>query len=376
MEITPAIRSEFLSFDAEQTVSEMIGQLRKYEERHGLVFKKDKFLGTIEKKRLLRSRFDTSKAKVGNYIHRVPLVNEHADVIETAYTLFQADSDFVPVESNKKIIGVLSAFDVVKLAAELPETKAFTVADVKLVKGEKLDKEDPISKAAELMYKARVDQVPVFEGKNLYGIVSFRDLLQKYLNWSPNKEFSMKFQKESGGSKGSEANKPNLALLPVKSFSTNQNIVTCSRRAMLSEAVNAMVKNNVSSVLIMDGTKFEGLLTLKNILRFLGSMKIPENFNIRFVGLNDVGLLAHQKDAVQNGWDARPSKKATLQFAFEVVKTGSPEPGIAELFFIEKREWADPDPSIRKERIYFARAPVYKDSARACEDAPIARFRH
>ena len=64
MEITPAIRSEFLSFDAEQTVSEMIGQLRKYEERHGLVFKKDKFLGTIEKKRLLRSRFDTSKAKV------------------------------------------------------------------------------------------------------------------------------------------------------------------------------------------------------------------------------------------------------------------------------------------------------------------------
>jgi len=299
MEITPAIRSEFLSFDAEQTVSEMIGQLRKYEERHGLVFKKDKFLGTIEKKRLLRSRFDTSKAKVGNYIHRVPLVNEHADVIETAYALFQADSDFVPVESNKKIIGVLSAFDVVKLAAELPETKAFTVADVKLVKGEKLDKEDPISKAAELMYKARVDQVPIFEGKNLYGIVSFRDLLQKYLNWSPNKEFSMKFKKESGGSKGSEANKPNLALLPVKSFSTNQNIITCSRRAMLSEAVNAMVKNNVSSVLIMDGTKFEGLLTLKNILRFLGSMKIPENFNIRFVGLNDVGLLAHQKDAVQ-----------------------------------------------------------------------------
>ena len=60
-----------------------------------------------------------------------------------------------------------------------------------------------------------------------------------------------------------------------------------------------MTKSNVSSAIVMDGDKFEGLLTLKNILRVVGSLKIPENFNIRFVGLNDVGLLAHQKEAVQ-----------------------------------------------------------------------------
>ncbi|MEK9195136.1 MAG: hypothetical protein AAB975_02075, partial [Patescibacteria group bacterium] len=144
MEITPAIKSEFLSFDSEQAVSELIGQLRKYDERHGLIFKKDKYLGVIEKKGLLRSRLDVSKAKINNYVHRTPLVNEHADVIETAYALFKADSDFVPVESNKKIVGVLAALDLAKLAADLPETKSFTVADVKLVKGEKLEKDAPV----------------------------------------------------------------------------------------------------------------------------------------------------------------------------------------------------------------------------------------
>ncbi len=299
MEITPAIKSEFLSFDSEQVVSEMIGQLRKFEERHGLIFKKEKYLGVIEKKGLLRFRLDVSKAKISNFIHRAPLVNEHADVIETAYALFKADSDFVPVESNKKIIGVLSALDLAKLAADLPETKSFSIADVKLVKGEKLEKDDPVSKAAELMYEARADQVPIFDGKELYGIISFRDLLQKYLAWAPNREFSSKFDKMRGGSKSSEADRPNLSMLPIKSFSTNQNMVTVSKKASLSEAVNLMVKNNVTSAIVMEGNKFEGLLTLKNVLRLVSSLEIPENFNIRFIGLNDVGLLAHQKEAVQ-----------------------------------------------------------------------------
>src|SRR3989344_3290241 len=299
MEITPAIKSEFLSFDSEQAVSEMIGQLRKFDQRHGLIFKKDKYLGIIEKKGLLRSRLDVSKAKINNFVHRTPLVNEHADVIETAYALFQADSDFVPVESNKKIVGVLSALDLAALAVALPETRSLAVADLKLVKREKLEPNDPVSKATEVMHKAKVDQVPVFEGKKLYGIVSFRDLLQKYLAWAPNREFSSKFDKMSGSSKSSESDRPNLSMLPIKSFSTNQNMVTVSKKATLSEAVNLMVKDNVSSAIVMDGEKFEGLLTLKNILRLVASLEIPENFNIRFVGLNDVGLLAHQKSSVQ-----------------------------------------------------------------------------
>src|SRR3989344_8191778 len=299
MEITPAIKSEFLSFDSEQVVSEMIGQLRKYGERHGLIFKKDKYLGVIEKKGLLRSRLDVSKAKIHNFIHHTPLVNEHADVIETAYTLFKADSDFVPIESNQKIIGVLSALDLVKLAAELPETKSFTIADLKLVKGEKIEKDDPISKAIDMMHKHRVDQVPVFEGKKLYGIVSFRDVLQKYLAWIPVRETDRKFDKESGGSRGAQGDKPNLALLPIHSFSTNQNIVTVPKTSTLSNVVGLMVKNSVSSAIVMDGEKFEGLLTLKNVLRLIGSMQIPENFNIRFVGLNDVGLMEYQKTIVQ-----------------------------------------------------------------------------
>lgn len=311
MEITPVIKSEFLSFDAEQVLSQMIGQLRKYEERHGLVFKKDKYLGVVERKRLLRSRFDASTAKIGGYIHRTPILNEHADIIEAAYTLYLSDADFLPVESNKKIVGVLAALDLAALAAELPETKSFKVSDVKLVKAERLDKDDPISAAIDIMYKARIDQVPVFEKGKLYGIVSFRDVLKRYLAWTPNKEVSAKFSKDLGGSKGGEGEKANLALLPVSSFSTNENLVSINREARLRDALSLMKKQNVSSAMAMDGNAVAGLLTLKNILRLVGSLQIPQNFNVRFVGLNDVGLDPYQKNNI---------KKITSNEAFKLQR--------------------------------------------------------
>ncbi len=311
MEITPAIKSEFLSFDAEQVISQMIGQLRKYEERHGLVFKKDKYLGIIERKRLLRSRFDASTAKIDGYIHRTPILNEHADIIEAAYILFLSDADFLPVESNKKIVGVLAALDLASLAVELPETKSFKVSKVKLVKAESLDKQDPISTAIDIMYKTKIDQVPVFEKGKVYGIVSFRDILKRYLAWTPDKEVSAKFSKDLGGSKGGEGEKPNLALLPVSSFSTNENLVSISREARLRDALILMKKQNVSSAIVMDGNDVAGLLTLKNILRLMGSLQIPQNFNVRFVGLNDTGLDPYQKNNI---------KKITSNEAFKLQR--------------------------------------------------------
>ncbi|MEK6899880.1 MAG: CBS domain-containing protein [Nanoarchaeota archaeon] len=299
MEITPAIKSEFLTFDSEQALSEMIGQLKKNKERQGLVFKKNKYVGVIEKKRLLRSRFDASIAKVGNHIHHTPIINEHDDIIETAYAMHQSDVDFLPVESDKKIVGVLSALDLAGLAVELPETKSYKVSDVKLVKPKALKKEDTVSSAMETMYKQRVDQVPVFEGGKLYGIVSFHDLLQRYLLSAPDREFSVKFTKMGGGSKSSEANRPNLAVMPISSFSTNQNIASVSKDSSLYDAVMQMKKENVSSLVVMNGKNVTGLLNLKSILKLIGSLKIPENFNIRFVGLNEAGLVPSQKEYIK-----------------------------------------------------------------------------
>lgn len=298
MEITPAIKDDFLVFDDEAAFSTVIGKLKQSETRSGLVFRKDKYLGVIEKRRLLGTKIDITETKIKPFIQKTPLLNAHADIIKTSYLMYLSNFLFLPVEKDKKIIGVVDALDLIKLGIQLPEVKQFKVSELKLLKPKKIDKDDPVSKVVEVMFDEKIDQVPIFEAGKLYGVVSYRDLLNKYLTCPPRREFSTKFNKLAS-SRSAEPNMPHLANLPVSTFSTNDNLITIGKNASLADAVNLMVKNNVTSLLVMNGTDLEGLLSIKNVLRCFGSLKIPQNFNIRFVGLNELKLNAGQKAALE-----------------------------------------------------------------------------
>ncbi|MBI2112767.1 CBS domain-containing protein, partial [Candidatus Woesearchaeota archaeon] len=134
MEIAPAIKEDFIVLDDEATVSKIIGELTQFEKRIGLVFRNNKYLGLVEKRKLLKSKIDPTETKIKNYVQSTPIVSEHADVIETAYLMYQSDLEYVPVERNKEIVGVLKAIDVASLGVNLPEAKGWKVTKAKFVK--------------------------------------------------------------------------------------------------------------------------------------------------------------------------------------------------------------------------------------------------
>ncbi len=297
MEITPLIKEDFIVLQDDTTLSEMIGKLKQFEKQSALVFRKNKYLGLIEKKRLLKSRVDATEVPISNYVQKTPLLSEHADVIETAYLMFQSNADYLPVERNKQIVGVLDGLAVVQLGSQLPETKSWRVKDIKLVKAT-VAPDDAIARAMEVMYTEHIDHVPVLEAQQLSGIISYKDILRKYLNWSPKRDVSAKFNKMAS-SRSVEVEFPHMASLPVSNFSTNDNLFTVPTGSSLKEAIVLMVTKKVNSLLVMEGAELAGLLTVKNILRRLGSLKIIPNYNISFIGLEKVGLESYQKYAVQ-----------------------------------------------------------------------------
>ncbi len=298
MEIKPIITEDFVVLKEDSTFSELIAQLKQFEKRTALVFRNNKYLGLIEKKHLLRSRMDASEAKLKGHIQGTAMLNENEDAISTAYLMFQSNVDFLPVEKEKKIVGVVRALDLVKLALGLPEVKKLKVSDVKMQKPRGVKKDDQLVAAVQVMHDERVDNVPVYESGKVYGVISYKDVWRKYLNWSPRRDYSMKFNKQATG-KGAEPNMPELADLPVSSFSTNDNVLTTTKGTDLKAAVELMVRSNVSDLLVMEKEKLDGLLTIKNILRLIGSLKIPKNFNIQFIGLNQIDLEPHEKFNIQ-----------------------------------------------------------------------------
>ncbi len=293
MEITPAIKKDFLTFNDDQLMSTLTGTLNKID-KPSLIFRNDKYKGIIERKKLLKTKIDLSKTKIANFTKPTPILNEHADIIESAYLMHQSNLNTLPVESDRKITGVLCGLDLIKLAVLLPELKDVKISDIKIVKGSKINKDDPVSTAIEVMYKERLDYVPIFWKSKLYGILTYKDLMKRYLNWSLKKDVSVKFS-SSSGSKGAEPDMPKLASLPVSDFSTNDNLITIEEKKTLKQAIKVMVENNISNLIVTKAGGVEGLLTVKNILRKIGSLKIPQNFNIQFIGLTKVRLKPHQK---------------------------------------------------------------------------------
>jgi predicted transcriptional regulator len=294
VEIKPLVKDDYVLLDDEATISELIGKLKAFEKRTGLVFRKKKYLGLLEKKKLLKSKIDAKHVKVSKFLQKTPIINENADLIETAYLMYKSNLEYAPVECNKQITGVLNAIDLADSAMNLEELKKVKVEDIKLVKPSKVRKDESVSTAMSVMYKDKVDQVPLFDKGKIYGIISFKDLLRKYINWSPKRDNSAKFNKMANSSSaGKEA--PKIDSLPVSNFSTNENLLTINPKENLKRAVSIMAKNRVSDLLVMDNEEYHGLLTTKNILRKIASLKIPQNFNIKFVGLNKTNLTAHQK---------------------------------------------------------------------------------
>jgi len=293
MDIKSIVSQDFVTVDEETPLSELIGKLKNFEKHSALVFRNKKYLGVIEKKKLLRSKIDATEAKIKKFVENSPTISETADVIETAYLLFQSNLDYVPVQKDKQIIGVVTGVALAQLAAALPEAKSWKVSDIKYVKPFKVTKNDPLSKAMEVMHDEHIDHVPIFDQGKLYGVMSYKDVVRKYLNWSPQREVSAKFNKMAS-SRSAETDIPRLGSLPVSSFSTNDKVLTITENKSLKEAVTIMVQHNVADLVVMQGEEFKGLLMVKNILRRIGSLKIPQNFNIQFVGMNTVGLESYQ----------------------------------------------------------------------------------
>ena len=295
MEIKPLIKEDYLVLEEEATISELIGKLKQFEKRTALIFRNKTYLGLIEKKKLLKSRIDTSKAKIKSFIQKTPILSEHADLVETAYLMHQNNLEYVPVESDKTIIGVINALDILNMAKDLPELKKTLVEDVKLVKPKPVNKDDSISVAMGIMYKNKVDHIPLYDKGKLYGIITFKDILRGYLNWSPKRDVSAKFNSQVSA----QSENPKIDHLPVHNFSTTDNLETISPKENLSVALAQMAKKGISDLLVMEGNEFKGLLTTKSLLKKIGGIKVQKNFNIKFKGLNKVRLQSYQKYNLQ-----------------------------------------------------------------------------
>jgi CBS domain-containing protein len=339
LDISSIIKDNFLVFEQTAPLSEVIGQLKEKEKQAAVVVRKGKYLGIIEKHKVMRSTVDLCELKLEHCLQETPLLNKESEVVEAVSLLCDNNCDFLPVQEGKKMVGIVNIVDLLNLSLTQPVVGKLKVSDIKFSKPNHIDKESPLSIAVEAMQKDNLTHMPIFDQDKLYGILSYKDVVRKQLNWSPKRDFSAKFN-QALKSKSGRSENVHFFQMPVRDFSTNDNLITVSLKSPLKEAVGLMDKHNLKGLIVMDGLKYQGILTARNILLTLAKLEKRDNFEIFYVGLNEVDLTENQRNMLQDSTykeAVRLQRKFKETFAIAVHLKESNKQGKQKLFKVNLR---------------------------------------
>lgn len=263
MAVRDVLSSHFVSVDVEDTISILLGKLRTLDELSAVVFQGSKVMGMADKRKFLRTRLDARKMKVKHVVTKVPQLSLDNSELEAARLLNAADVHTLPVMDGSKVVGVVHARDILKSLA--PLFQGFRLGDISTSRLFSLDEDEPISKVINRFREKGFDHVPVLDKKgNLIGIVSTTDLLEKYFAHPP--------KREGGSGRYGPASHPvkefTFSRLPIKN-EMSLLVHTLKPTDPISNALNTMVEEHVSSMVIVEGTKPVAILTLKDLLQAL-----------------------------------------------------------------------------------------------------------
>jgi CBS domain-containing protein len=264
---------KFISAEVSDSLSSVLGKMKSSGETSVLVFDKSKYIGLLSKSWLVNTKIDLSM-KVSNVVkHRsrakssffVPLLNESDSLKEVCRLMVACDSHTLPVGKSSAISGVVHAHDILDKIKD--SYNSISIEKIKSRKGLIVFNEsDNLGKIIALMSRSKTEHCPVVDDNGyLCGFVSIVDVLWKF-TILPNKGLRMSHGRKYnkiGRSGIDQGDKPDLSDLTVGNFMNE--CVSCNSSSSVAEVIAQMLDKNLSSIVLCDGKKPVGIVSVKDI---------------------------------------------------------------------------------------------------------------
>lgn len=270
------MRTDYVSIDINDTISQMLGKLNKAKQHSAVVFDGKKYLGVIARRYLLTSRIDPKKMKVANILKKrsksktpfyVPILKPETDIKEICRLMAAADTHMLPILQKDKLLGIVSSHDVVQeIAKAYKGLKCDELSNAELITAKE---NDPIGKVIGVFSYKDIDHLPIVDDQNkLTGMVAVSDLLENPQFWGTSSQkipraASHQEGKKTGYQHGQFTSMINL---PIKNCMSRKSICCTSPDTKIPEAIKIMEENNVCNIILVKYDKPVGILTIKDIL--------------------------------------------------------------------------------------------------------------
>jgi len=269
------ITKTFLKIDLSSTVAQLLGKFSTTETHTALVYDGNTYLGVIEKRFLVERRIDPAIMKVGNAIKKrskaktpfyVPTLTEDTDIKDICKLMSTSDSHVLPVLKDKKVIGIVRAFDVALAIAQ--EYKGITCDKLGSMKPITASPQDSIDQVLTLLSKHSIDHLPLVNpDKTIAGIVSLSDLIHNAEFWRTESQHLPRAASHQGKPSGyGKGEKTSLLDLPIHNFMGAKTLCCTKPETPVSTAVQNMAQSGTCSIILVRENKPVGIMTLRDLL--------------------------------------------------------------------------------------------------------------
>ncbi|MBN2111884.1 CBS domain-containing protein [Candidatus Woesearchaeota archaeon] len=256
------LRKDFVKVDKEDTVSQLIGRLRKSKKTEAVVLSGKKYYGIVCKRKLIKSRIKSDEEKVKRVAINTAVLNGGESVEHVAALMNSSDVHMLPVVRKGILDGVVYAIDIISYLDS--HSKERRVSE--FVKGmvTAFHENTEVGKVLNIMRLNKIDHAPIVnEQSKLIGIVSIIDLLLKYSIFPAKRAGGNNIR----GSKSSPGKDRDLGSLPISNECT-YDVVTLEQNSRIKSVISLMEEHKISDVVIInDFNEPVGIITIKDILK-------------------------------------------------------------------------------------------------------------
>ncbi|MBW3004581.1 CBS domain-containing protein [Candidatus Woesearchaeota archaeon] len=210
----------------------------------------------------------TKKASKRGTPFFVPKLKASTDIAEICRLFASSDTRALPVFEKDKFLGVVTARSVMRKIKS--EYKGIPVTELAKKKVVMLKLGDTTADAIKTMNRSDVDRLPVVDKfGRIAGIVTEFDILRRFHRFpaSSRRISSAMSHGRWSVSPGSADEKQNMLGLPVENIMTPDPMVCCADvKSTIAEVIDFLIKDNVNSVILVDARKPVGILTVKDVL--------------------------------------------------------------------------------------------------------------
>ena len=252
---------------------------------------KGKYAGVIAHRWIVRSRYDPATTKVESLMRSAPTVSLQDSLSKVAKLMITSGINQLPLFSGEKLSGIVTDEAVIQRAV-IGKWGSTKVEEVMTKKPLLVEEDESVGAVLSLFREHGISHAPVVRDGSLVGMVSIQNIIASI--------FQPKQRQTVGDTAGEKA--PVLSI-PAKGIMTKP-VITVLPETTLKDAAEKMQKFNISSLVVVRKGRAAGILTKRDLLEPLAEMEMPKQrinvqFSVKGVEVSDI-----QRGIIMNDFEA------------------------------------------------------------------------